>query len=152
LRNRVSCSCASCHPALPASGYSSVASNRGARKSLTVERSIRSRAWRAVDARALAWIQMARAHYFETKGSGKEAKTELWEMDAASGERRLLVSSDKLESILPAEPSKPTQATGLGRRAPSLSMGARWAGFVSGPHGTCMAGCEVANGAHVGLR
>src|SRR5438445_317761 len=57
--------------------------------------------------------------YFETKGSGKEAKTELWVMDAASGERRLLVSSDKLESILPAENSKTTQATGLGRRAPS---------------------------------
>src|SRR5260370_36862036 len=57
--------------------------------------------------------------YFETRGSGKEAKTELWVMDAASGERRLLVASDKLESILPAEPSKPTQATGLGRRAPS---------------------------------
>ena len=57
--------------------------------------------------------------YFETKGSGKEAKTELWIMDAASGERRLLVSLDKLESILPAENSKTTQATGLGRRAPS---------------------------------
>src|SRR5258705_2709019 len=40
-------------------------------------------------------------------------------MDAASGERRLLAASDKLESILPAEPSTPTQATGLGRRAPS---------------------------------
>jgi dipeptidyl-peptidase-4 len=57
--------------------------------------------------------------YFETKGSGKEASTELWAMDAASGERRLLVASDKLESILPADTSRPTQARGLGRRAPS---------------------------------
>src|SRR5882672_7023747 len=70
--------------------------------------------------RGLTWTPDGKQlSYFETKGAGKEAKTELWEMDAASGERRLLVSSDKLESILPAEPSKPTQATGLGRRAPS---------------------------------
>jgi dipeptidyl-peptidase-4 len=40
-------------------------------------------------------------------------------MDAASGERRLLVAADKLELILPADSSKPTQATGLGRRAPA---------------------------------
>jgi len=40
-------------------------------------------------------------------------------MDAASRERRLLVAADKLESILPVDTSRPTQATGLGRRAPS---------------------------------
>jgi dipeptidyl-peptidase-4 len=57
--------------------------------------------------------------YFETRGSGKEAKTELWVMDAASGGRRLLIAADKLESILPEDTSRPTQATGLGRRAPS---------------------------------
>ncbi|HWW17277.1 MAG TPA: DPP IV N-terminal domain-containing protein, partial [Candidatus Saccharimonadales bacterium] len=60
-----------------------------------------------------------RLSYFETKGSGREAKTELWVMDATSGERRLLVAADKLESILPVDTSRPTQATGLGRRAPS---------------------------------
>src|SRR5262249_52587382 len=57
--------------------------------------------------------------FFETKGSGKEAKTELWTMDAGTGERRLLVAAGKLESILPAEPARATQATGLGRRPPS---------------------------------
>src|SRR5258708_10159521 len=40
-------------------------------------------------------------------------------MDAASGERRLLVEADKLDSILPTDTSRPTQATGLGRRPPS---------------------------------
>jgi len=70
--------------------------------------------------RGLAWTPDGKQlSYFETKGSGKDAKTELWAMDAASGERRQLVSADKLETILPAETSKPTQATGLGRRAPS---------------------------------
>src|SRR5260370_33631527 len=40
-------------------------------------------------------------------------------MDAANGQRQLLVASDKLESILPADTSRPAQATGLGRRAPA---------------------------------
>jgi len=92
----------------------------GAGKALTVERIYSQPSLSGRLTRGLVWTPDGkRLSYFETKGSGKEAKTELWEMDAASGERRLLVSSDKLESILPAEPSKPTQATGLGRRAPS---------------------------------
>ncbi|HXM96710.1 MAG TPA: DPP IV N-terminal domain-containing protein [Candidatus Dormibacteraeota bacterium] len=48
----------------------------------------------------------------------KAQRTELWVMDASTGTRRVLISSDKLESVLPADTSKPTQATGLGRRAP----------------------------------
>ena len=70
--------------------------------------------------RGLAWTPDGKQlSYFETKGAGKEAKTELWVMDAANGECRLLVAADKLESILPADSSKATQATGLGRRAPA---------------------------------
>src|SRR5215471_4608699 len=57
--------------------------------------------------------------FFETKGLGKESQTELWAMDSATGERRMLISAEKLESILPAEKSQPTQSTGLGRRAAS---------------------------------
>src|SRR6267378_3403023 len=89
-------------------------------KALTVERiySVPSLSGRLT--RGLAWTPDGKQlSYFETKGTGKEAKTELWVMDAANGERRLLVVADKLESILPADSSKPTQATGLGRRAPA---------------------------------
>ena len=57
--------------------------------------------------------------FFETSGTGKDAKTELWTMDPSTGQRHLLVSSEKLESVLPADQSQPTQATGLGRRAAS---------------------------------
>src|SRR5258708_19687664 len=92
----------------------------GAGKALTVERIYSQPSLSGRLTRGLVWTPDGkRLSYFETKGSAKEAKTELWEMDAASGERRLLVASDKLESILPAQPSKPTQATGLARRAPS---------------------------------
>jgi dipeptidyl-peptidase-4 len=40
-------------------------------------------------------------------------------MDAATGQRSQLISAEKLESVLPAESGKSSQATGLGRRAPS---------------------------------
>src|SRR6266850_6058198 len=89
-------------------------------KALTVERIYSMPSLSGRLTRGLAWAPDGKQlSYFETQGAGKEARTELWTMDAASGERRLLVAADKLESILPADSSKPTQATGLGRRAPA---------------------------------
>jgi dipeptidyl-peptidase-4 len=89
-------------------------------RALTVERIYSQPSLSGRLTRGLAWTPEGRQlSYFETKGAGKEAKTELWAMDAVTGERRLLVASDKLETILPEETSRPTQATGLGRRAPS---------------------------------
>jgi dipeptidyl-peptidase 4 len=89
-------------------------------KSLTVERIYSMPSLSGRLTRGLEWTPDGKElSYFETKGSGKEAKTELWLMDASRGERRLLVAADKLEAILPADSSKPTQATGLGRRAPA---------------------------------
>src|SRR6266513_588401 len=89
-------------------------------KALTVERIYSQPSLSGRLTRGLVWTPDGKAlSYFETKGSGKEARTELWVMDAASGERRLLLASDKLESILPVDTSRPTQATGLGRRVPS---------------------------------
>ena len=70
--------------------------------------------------RGIAWsTDGKKLTFLETKGTGKDAKTELWVMDAASGERSPLIASDKLETILPAPPSKQSQATGAGRHAPS---------------------------------
>jgi dipeptidyl-peptidase-4 len=70
--------------------------------------------------RGIAWApDSKRFSFLETTGTGKEAKTALGVMDAATGERSQLISVEKLESVLPAESGKPSQATGLGRRAPS---------------------------------
>src|SRR5882762_9686737 len=89
-------------------------------KALTVERIYSMPSLSGRLTRGLTWTPDGkRLSYVETKGAGKEAKTELWVMDAANGECRLLVASDKLEAILPVDSSKPTQATGLGRRAPA---------------------------------
>src|SRR5882724_5360555 len=57
--------------------------------------------------------------FFETRGEEKDTKTELWGMEAANGTRRLLVSADKLETVLPQEKAKSNQATGLSRHAAS---------------------------------
>lgn len=56
--------------------------------------------------------------YLKTVGSGKTATTELWQMDVPSGEASLLIPAVKLDSILAADATHPTQATGLGRHAP----------------------------------
>jgi len=49
----------------------------------------------------------------------KELNADLWVVDAAGGERRVLVAADKLASMLPENTAAPTQATGLGRHAPA---------------------------------
>ena len=62
--------------------------------------------------RGIAWApDSKRLSYIETKGWGKVAKTELWAMEVATGERSLLLSAEKLESVLPAPPSRHQQAT-----------------------------------------
>src|SRR5256714_2406138 len=49
----------------------------------------------------------------------REGRTELWITEIASGKSRVLVSAEKLEAMLPEDEERPTQATGLGRRAPA---------------------------------
>ena len=70
--------------------------------------------------RGISWSPDARKlAYLDSKGTGKESRTELWTLDAATGERTVTVPADKLESVLPAAASSQTQATGAGRRAPA---------------------------------
>src|SRR6267154_826047 len=97
------------------------ASAPAAAKALTVERIYGGEA--SLNGRltkGIAWSPDSKQlSFLETKGAGKEAKTELWVMDVATGQRRLLLSAEKLEAVLPADSEKTTQATGLGRHAPA---------------------------------
>lgn len=89
-------------------------------KALTVERIYSQPSLSGRLTQGLAWTPDGKQlSYLETRGAGKESKTELWVMEAGSGQRRVLLTAEKLEAVLPADSSKPTQATGLGRRAPS---------------------------------
>jgi dipeptidyl-peptidase-4 len=89
-------------------------------KPLTVDRIYSQPSLSGRLTRGIAWTPDSKQiSFFESKGSGKEAKTELWVMDVANGQRRLLLSAEKLESVLPASAERTTQATGLGRHAPA---------------------------------
>jgi len=70
--------------------------------------------------RGIAWSPDGkRLTYLDTQGTGRDAKTELASLDPSTGERSVLISSDKLESIFPAPAKTQSQATGAGRHAPS---------------------------------
>ena len=70
--------------------------------------------------RGVAWSpDGTKLSFFETTGAGKETMTDLIEIEAATGRRSVLISSEKLDSVLPKIEGKGSQATGLGRHAPS---------------------------------
>ncbi len=70
--------------------------------------------------RGVAWSpDSTRLSFFELTGTGSEAKTDLVFMDAATGKRTVLVSAEKLNSVLPKTEGNDSQATGLARHAPS---------------------------------
>src|SRR5215475_8817850 len=85
-------------------------------KQLTVERIYARPSLSGSLYSGVAWTPDGKSlTYLETKGKEKS----LWIVTAATGEKKQLLTSEKLESILPEDKSKPTQATGLGRRAPA---------------------------------
>lgn len=70
----------------------------------------------------IAWAPDGKhvSYFTDLAGEAKQARRkELWEMDAATGEKQLLVGADKLDAALPAEVQNTSQATGLGRHAPA---------------------------------
>jgi dipeptidyl-peptidase-4 len=89
-------------------------------KQLTVERIYSQPSLSGRLTRGLVWTPDGKTLcYFEVTGSGRNAKNAIWGISAATGEKKEIVSAEKLESALPEDKSKPTQATGLGRRAPA---------------------------------
>ena len=56
-----------------------------------------------------------RFSYLQRQGSGRDAVVELWTMDAATGERKVLVNGETLKSVTQPEKAKTTQGTGLAR-------------------------------------
>lgn len=82
--------------------------------------------------RGIAWTPEGKQFsYFNDvpPGRTREARSELWITEVATGRSRVLIPAEKLESLLPRE-EKTTQATGLGRHAPAEYQ---WA-----PNGTAL--------------
>jgi dipeptidyl-peptidase-4 len=53
--------------------------------------------------------------YLDRQGAGGDAAVEMWTMNAATGERKVLVNAETLKKMIQPEKAKTTQATGLGR-------------------------------------
>ena len=86
-------------------------------KALTVERIYGQPSLSGRLSRGLAWSPEGKTLSFFEGSGANHGRMELWAMDAASGQRRVLVPADKLESLLPENQGPATQATGLGRHA-----------------------------------
>jgi dipeptidyl-peptidase-4 len=89
-------------------------------QALTIERIYSQPSLSGRLTRGLAWTPDGKLlSYFEDRANGKNVETELWILDTSSGERRMLISSDKLQTILPGDLPKATQVTGLRRPPPA---------------------------------
>jgi dipeptidyl-peptidase-4 len=94
-------------------------SSASAGKKLTVERLYSAPSLSGTLIRGIEWSPDGkRVSYFQRTGSGNAAAPELWVMDAASGQKSVLVNAALLGSLLEPEKQKATQATGLGRATP----------------------------------
>src|SRR6202171_1586333 len=113
-------------------------------KPLTVDRIYSEPSLSGRLTRGIAWTPDSKQiSFFESKGAGKEPKTDLWALEVASGQRRSLLSAEKLESVLPADTERATQATGLGRHAPAQYQWAPGGGALLFQGGTSLAWFDV---------
>lgn len=88
-------------------------------KTLTVERLYSAPNLSGSIERGIEWSPDGkRFAYFHRSGGGKDAATELWAMDTATGKSGVLVDAKLLESLLEPPKERATQATGLGRAVP----------------------------------
>src|SRR6266404_908323 len=101
-------------------GASTVVATPASSKPLTVDRIYSEPSLSGRLTRGIAWTPDSKQiSFFESNATGKTGKTELWAVDVASGQRRVVLSAEKLESVLPADAEQSTQATGLGRHPPA---------------------------------
>jgi dipeptidyl-peptidase 4 len=92
------------------------AQDRAQRKDLTVERLFSPPSLGGSLTHGIEWAPDGkRFSYIERRGHGKEAVVELWTMEAATGERKVLVNAATLKAVTQPEKEKNIQATGLGR-------------------------------------
>ncbi len=89
-------------------------------KPLTVERIYGQPSLSGKLTTGIAWSPDGKLlSYFHRAGEGPDAKTDIWALEVATGERRLLVDADKLRGLLPlSEAEGGGQQTGLGRVTP----------------------------------
>jgi len=100
---------------VPASPQEEVAQTPAGSKALTVESIYGENGLLGHSLPRIAWTPDGKQLGFMETGLGKE----FWVMDAATGERHILIPADTLKSILPPMPFPVRQRTGAGRRPPA---------------------------------
>jgi dipeptidyl-peptidase-4 len=94
----------------------SAAAQTQAGKEITVDRLFRAPSLGGRLTQGIEWAPDGkRFSYLDRQGYGKDAVLQLWTMDAATGERKVLVNAETLKSVMQPEKAKTSQATGLGR-------------------------------------
>ena len=85
-------------------------------KEITIDRLFRPPSLGGRTTQGIEWApDSKRFSYLDRQGSGKNAEVQLWTMDAATGERKVLVNAETLKSVMQPEKAKTSQSTGLGR-------------------------------------
>ncbi len=88
-------------------------------KPLTVERIYGQPSLSGLPTTGLEWSPDGKLlSYLQRTGEGADAKTDIWVLDAETGERRKLVDSEMMVEFLPQAGGARGQQTGLGRIAP----------------------------------
>jgi len=101
--------------AIPARAQSTASTG----KKLTVERIFSAPSLSGTLVHGIEWAPDGkRVTYFERTGTGRSAATDLWALDATTGQKSVLVSAQMLGSLLEPEKQKATQGTGLARATP----------------------------------
>ena len=102
-------------------------SNASTAKKLTVERIYSAPSLSGTLVHGIEWTPDGkRVTYFERTGTGRNAATDLWAMDAATGQKSVLVSAKMLGSLLEPEKAKSHTRHGPGpRHSTGLPVGAR---------------------------
>ena len=85
-------------------------------KEITIDRLFRPPSLGGRTTQGIEWApDSKRFSYLDRQGSGQNAELQLWTMDAATGERTVLVNAATLKSVMQPEKANTSQSTGLGR-------------------------------------
>jgi dipeptidyl-peptidase-4 len=85
-------------------------------KEITIERLFNTPSLGGRLTQGIEWApDSKRFSYLDRQGSGVDAVLQLWTMNAATGERKVLVNAETLKSVMQPEKAKTSQSTGLGR-------------------------------------
>ncbi len=87
-------------------------------KALTVERIWGQPSLSGAPTAGLQWSPDGKLLAYTQRGEGRGARTGIWVIEAATGQRRVLLDGEKIAAVVASAEDRASVATGLGRAAP----------------------------------